>query len=251
MATPGSVAWSYQYWGDPDAPDFRVNNIVTMTFYGVLIPVNKLAVVKFRQLERIFMAHPYGQTIDDVKDDWGYANRCIRGTGPGTGRACQKSNHSWGTAADINATRNAMGTRGDMPQAIVDKAILIGFRWGGYFSRSDPMHFEIIRTPAELAAEREVIRVESQYSPPLALNVVSSLKHPPSGGLWILDKSGAVFAFDGAPYGNTGGTSTEGAPNGQSYWGTRQAARIKPGPYGPDSYTVVANDGAEYSYTRK
>lgn len=251
MATPGSAAWSYAYWGNPDVSNFRRDNIVTMTFYGVLIPVHKLGVPKFRQLERIFIAHPYGQTIDDVQDDWGYANRCIRGTGPGTGRKCQKSNHSWGTAVDINATRNALGTRGDMPQAVADKAELIGFRWGGHYSRSDPMHFEIIRTPAELAAEREVIQVESQYSPPLALNVVSSLKHAASGGLWILDRTGAVYAFDGAPYGNSGGTGSEGAPNGQSYWGAKTAARIKPGPYGPDSYTVVATTGEEFSYAKK
>lgn len=68
---------------------------------------------------------------------WGYARRPIRGT-------LRPSNHSWGLAVDLNAPRNAQGTRGDIPDHIVSLWERYGWEWGGWWKgrARDPMHFE-------------------------------------------------------------------------------------------------------------
>lgn len=74
-----------------------------------------------------------------------YYPRMIRGS------TRTPSEHSFGTALDINAAWNplgrvpaAWGTVGSVRElvAIFEKW---GFRWGGYFSRKDGMHFELAR----------------------------------------------------------------------------------------------------------
>jgi hypothetical protein len=71
--------------------------------------------------------------------------RPIRGT------TSTPSEHSFGTALDINAAWNGLnrepakaGTKGSVRElvAIFEKW---GFRWGGYFKRFDGMHFEVAR----------------------------------------------------------------------------------------------------------
>jgi hypothetical protein len=54
------------------------------------------------------------------------------------------SNHSFGSAIDINPTENGMNaTVWDMPAAIVKILLDHGFYWGGFYSSSkDAMHFE-------------------------------------------------------------------------------------------------------------
>lgn len=78
-------------------------------------------------------------------DDWGYAERPIRG---GT----QLSNHASGTAIDLNATRHNLGdapTKSFSAEQIARIHQIIGVtggvvRWGGdYVGRKDSMHFEI------------------------------------------------------------------------------------------------------------
>jgi hypothetical protein len=58
------------------------------------------------------------------------------------------SNHSWGTAFDINVEWNGMGTtpalvgeKGSV-RLLVETALDFGFYWGGWFDRKDGMHFE-------------------------------------------------------------------------------------------------------------
>jgi len=61
------------------------------------------------------------------------------------------SNHAWGTAFDINEPWNKFGgvpaLRGDKGtvRELVPIAHEYGFYWGGHFSRSDGMHFEVAR----------------------------------------------------------------------------------------------------------
>lgn len=84
-----------------------------------------------------------------VKDDWGYAERNIRGS------STVISNHNSGSAADVNATQHPLGKIGTW-SAKAAKAIhllllmpiLSGVvRWGGeYHGRKDEMHLEIIGT---------------------------------------------------------------------------------------------------------
>ena len=75
-------------------------------------------------------------------DDWGYCFRMVRGT------TDKLSNHSSGTAIDLNATRHALGKVGTFPAEKVPMiralAKKYGLKWGGdYVNRKDEMHFEI------------------------------------------------------------------------------------------------------------
>ena len=75
-------------------------------------------------------------------DDWGYCFREVRGV-PG-----KISNHSSGTAIDLNSTRHALGKVGTFDPAKVPMiralAKKYGLFWGGdYRNRKDEMHFEI------------------------------------------------------------------------------------------------------------
>ncbi|MGI8774944.1 MAG: M15 family metallopeptidase [Actinomycetota bacterium] len=53
------------------------------------------------------------------------------------------SNHAFGLAVDFNVSTNGLGTRGDMDPRIVQIFMRWGFKWGGVWSRPDPMHFEL------------------------------------------------------------------------------------------------------------
>jgi hypothetical protein len=62
------------------------------------------------------------------------------------------SNHAWGTAFDINARWNALGTRPALigqrgsVRELVEVANQHGFYWGGHFpNRPDGMHFECVK----------------------------------------------------------------------------------------------------------
>lgn len=80
-----------------------------------------------------------------VWDEWGYAERDIRGS-------TEVSNHASGTAMDLNATKHGLGTeaRASLSAHQIEKIhkrlkLYNGcIRWGGdYSGRTDPMHYEI------------------------------------------------------------------------------------------------------------
>lgn len=76
-------------------------------------------------------------------DDWAYCFRMVRGS------ESALSNHSSGTAIDLNAAAHPLGAIGTfdankvpMIRALAKK---YGLRWGGdYHLRKDEMHFEIL-----------------------------------------------------------------------------------------------------------
>jgi hypothetical protein len=81
---------------------------------------------------------------DKEMDDWGYAERPIRGS------TTTLSNHASGTAADLNATQHPLGVVGTWSAA--ERSKINGMlnklggtvRWGdNYSGRKDGMHFEI------------------------------------------------------------------------------------------------------------
>jgi hypothetical protein len=51
--------------------------------------------------------------------------------------------HTWGIAIDIDAPHNARGTRGTIDPRVVAIFKRWGFRWGGDWDWTDPMHFEL------------------------------------------------------------------------------------------------------------
>ena len=90
-----------------------------------------------------------------ILDDWGWADRNVIGS------ATDVSNHAGGYAVDLNATQWALGAKASiyLTQAEIDAVhVQLRFydgviRWGGdYVGRTDPMHFEIIGTPEQVAA---------------------------------------------------------------------------------------------------
>ncbi len=96
--------------------------------------------------------HKLIEPIDEgTLDDWGYCFRQVRGA------TDKLSNHSSGTAIDLNATKHLLGKVGTFP---IEKVPMIralakkyGLIWGGdYRNRKDEMHFEIALTPAKAAA---------------------------------------------------------------------------------------------------
>jgi uncharacterized protein YoxC len=115
------------------------------------------------------LLHVLGQVssrVEDVSlnsdageaDDWGYANRNVRG-------AESISNHASGTAVDMNATRHVLGARDTFtPQQSTEIRTILGevdnvVRWGGdYTGRRDEMHFEIIGSQEEVARVAERLR---------------------------------------------------------------------------------------------
>lgn len=59
------------------------------------------------------------------------------------------SNHSFGLALDLNVPGNQRGTVGEMDRGVVAIFKRWGFGWGGDWSYTDPMHFEMVelKTP--------------------------------------------------------------------------------------------------------
>jgi hypothetical protein len=90
-----------------------------------------------------------GYSLDEgILDDWSYNCRDIRDS-------TTVSEHARGTAVDINAVHNPMGStlRTDMPWWVPVVAKKWGLRWGGYYTtRKDAMHFEYMGLAADVAA---------------------------------------------------------------------------------------------------
>lgn len=143
---PGTDAWAFEHYGDPDTRRFEDRNIVGIEFLGRTMFVHRKAQRHFLRLERLFEARApeyaaavaYGEL-----DDWSYENRAVRG-------ATSKSNHAFGLAVDVNALSNVLGTTGDMPAEVVAQWEAEGGDWGGDWSRPDPMHFETHLTPEQI-----------------------------------------------------------------------------------------------------
>ena len=54
------------------------------------------------------------------------------------------SNHSFGLALDLNTPGNQRGTVGEIDREVVAIFKKWGFAWGGDWSYTDPMHFEML-----------------------------------------------------------------------------------------------------------
>ena len=51
--------------------------------------------------------------------------------------------HTWGIAVDLDAATNGRGVAGTMDPQVVEILKRWGFRWGGDWQYTDPMHFEL------------------------------------------------------------------------------------------------------------
>ncbi len=94
--------------------------------------------------------HDLIEPIDEGQlDDWGYAFRMTRGSDK------VLSNHSSGTAVDLNALKHPLGKSNtftkDQTNTIQLLLVKYGLAWGGnYKKRKDEMHFEIAMTKTQV-----------------------------------------------------------------------------------------------------
>lgn len=94
--------------------------------------------------------HAQVEPIDEgVFDDWAYAYRDVRGSDS------DLSNHSSGTAIDLNATKHPLHAENTFTKqqvrVINELTEKYGLRWGGNYSkRKDEMHWEIVETPEQV-----------------------------------------------------------------------------------------------------
>lgn len=142
-------------WG-PGWPRCQTSKIVSLhRSDGLVLPVNQ-GIVQI-------VAHLCDETERrgyDLRPGqcWGFSCRNIRGYPK------VPSEHSWGTAVDLNAPANPMlhgkpgwdalhrAGRTDMPQWMPPLWEGYMFRWGGnYATRQDAMHYEFMGTPADAA----------------------------------------------------------------------------------------------------
>lgn len=155
----GSFAWTSA--PTPDNPeaititgDWVAKHIVTVPL-PQLAPLNvhsaRFHALGAHQLFAVFDAWQHAGLIGKVCSwDGSFVARKKRGH---TGNAASDlSNHSWGTAFDINARWNPLGARPALAgtlgsvRELVSIARQFGFFWGGDFrSRVDGMHFELCR----------------------------------------------------------------------------------------------------------
>lgn len=129
-----------------------------------------------------------------VADDWGYAERTIRGS------STTLSNHASGTAADANATQHPLGVRGTWTakeRNLINARLALYegcIRWGDNYdvpalggvagSRVDGMHFEINRGAADCKRVADKIRA-GQLAGPTAPTPVPRPRVPEDDAMYI------------------------------------------------------------------
>jgi len=119
-----------------------------------VIPGTTLKIACAKDVAPILVAfcksfHELVEPIDEgQRDDWSFAFRMTRGSDK------VLSNHSSGTAVDLNAKKNGLGKSNtftkDQRNTIQLLLVKYGLAWGGKWKRPDPMHFEIALNKAEV-----------------------------------------------------------------------------------------------------
>ena len=142
---------SYNGW--PASKDAAEIHIVSVPIEGTKIKVRCAKAVAPLIAGFCKEFHELIEPIDEGGlDDWGYAFRMVRGS------TDKLSNHSSGTAIDLNATQHPLGKIGTFPAEKVPmiKALSkkYGLIWGGSenWKRRDEMHWEIGLSEAKVAA---------------------------------------------------------------------------------------------------
>jgi hypothetical protein len=132
------------------ADDWASKNLVKVVLPGMSSLVKKPVLFHKQGADKLFNFFvelgQKGLTNKIISWDGSYSPRFIRGS------RTRLSNHSWGTAFDINAFWNPLGSK---PAAHSSKGSVLelveianqhGFFWGGHFNRLDGMHFELAKS---------------------------------------------------------------------------------------------------------
>ena len=133
-------AFSYRYYKDgtiePDARWVRENIVTARVPVFGTVTCHRLMVPQLRAaLEEVVRA---GLASKLRTYDGCYVPRFIE-----RDPSRPVSLHTWGIAIDFDAATNYRGIRGTMDLRVVNIFKRWGFRWGGDWSYTDPMHFEL------------------------------------------------------------------------------------------------------------
>jgi hypothetical protein len=133
-------AFSYTYYADgtivPDARWVRANIVTVRVPILGLVTCHRLMIPQLRG------------ALTEIKRD-GLAGSLHTYNGCYVPRFIERnpshaiSLHTWGIAIDIDAATNYRGIRGTMDPRVVAIFKRWGFRWGGDWAYTDPMHFEL------------------------------------------------------------------------------------------------------------
>lgn len=113
-----------------------------------VVPGTKLKIACAQAVAPILVAFckEFNELVEPINqgqlDDWGYAFRMTRGSDK------VLSNHSSGTAVDLNALKHPLGKSNTFNKEQCNIITLLitkyGLAWGGHYKkRKDEMHFEI------------------------------------------------------------------------------------------------------------
>ena len=133
-------AFSYRYYPDgtiePDARWVRENIVtVRLPIFG-LVTCHRLMVPQLRGALTEIVARGLDGTLSTY--DGCYVPRFIERNPMNS-----ISLHTWGIAIDFDAATNYRGIAGTMDPEVVKIFKRWGFRWGGDWTYTDPMHFEL------------------------------------------------------------------------------------------------------------
>lgn len=153
---------------------------------GVKITIARPALPAFRALAAAFRRHDY-----QIRRHVTGAFNCRTITG-GT----SLSNHAYGTAVDVNWDTNPYRADGelvtDMPTVLIEEVERIRtiegvtvWRWGGRYRKAkDAMHFEVMATPAEIAAGIDIPADRDEELNPRTLPVLKRGTRGDAVKLW-------------------------------------------------------------------
>ncbi len=147
------------------------------------------------------------KVVGPYLDDWGYAERPIRG---GT----ELSNHASGTAVDLNSDKHQLGTPASAsftPAQINTIHQILNecsgvVRWGGdYTGRTDPMHFEINAPEDQVAAAAAKLVKKDDMANYDEARLVKLVRDQidASNKFWNIRALGAVLFGNNKAYGPT------------------------------------------------
>lgn len=133
-------AFSYRYFPDgtiqPDAAWVRASIVTAQVPILGTVTCHRLMIPQLRGALQDVVKAGLASTIHSY--DGCYVPRFIE-----RNPTHAISLHTWGIAIDLDASTNGRGTRGTMDPRVVQIFKQWGFRWGGDWSYTDPMHFEI------------------------------------------------------------------------------------------------------------
>lgn len=133
-------AFSYRYYPDgtiqPDARWVRENiRTATLPIMG-RVTCHKLMIPQLRGALQDVVDAGLASTLSTY--DGCYVPRFIERNPENS-----ISLHTWGIAIDMDASKNYRGIQGTMHPEVVNIFKRWGFRWGGDWTYTDPMHFEL------------------------------------------------------------------------------------------------------------